>query len=237
MINCMLIDDDANVLFSLRSYVEKTPFLHLIAAHQRPADALMTLQTTDVQLIFMDIGMPEINGMELSRLISSQKGRQPAIIFITAHEDFAVEGYKVKALDYLLKPLDYETFLAAAFRAKAALDSAPRVYTDTDHLFLRVERELQKVYLKNILYLESFKDYVKVFTVQPRSFIQALGPMKSLEEKLPEDSFIRIHRSFIVSVDKIDLITKSQIKIGQTVIPVSEQYRPVFKKLTDKWLT
>ena len=237
MINCMLIDDDANVLFSLRSYVEQTPFLHLIAAHQRPTDALMTLQTNDIQLIFMDIGMPEINGMELSRLISSQKGPSPAIIFITAHEDFALEGYKVKALDYLLKPLDYETFLAAAFRAKEVLDSVPRVYTDSDHLFLRVERDLQKVYLKNILYLESFKDYVKVFMVPPPSFIKGLGPMKSIEDKLPADSFIRIHRSFIVSVDKIDSITKSQIKIGQTIIPVSEQYRTVFKKLTDKWLT
>jgi len=237
MINCMLIDDDADILFSLRNYVEQTPFLHLVAAHLRPADALMTLQTNDVQLIFMDIGMPEINGMELSRLISSQTGRPPAIIFITAHEDFAMEGYKVKALDYLLKPLDYETFLAAAFRAKAALDSGPRVYSDTDHLFLRVERDLQKVYLKNILYLESFKDYVKVFTAQPRAFIQALGPLKNLEEKLPADSFIRIHRSFIISVDKIDRISKSQITIGQTVIPVSEQYRSVFKKLTDKWMT
>ncbi len=236
MINCIVLDDDPDVLFSLRNYIEQIPFLNLIAAHQEPAEALKTLQNADIQLIFMDISMPEINGIELSKLISSQKGHTPAIIFITAHEDFALEGYKVKALDYLLKPLNYETFLAAAFRAKEELDSIPRLYTDTDYIFLRVEHDLQKVYLKNILYLEGFKDYVKVFTVQHPSFIKGLTTMKSIEEKLPADSFIRVHRSFIVSADKIDSITKSTIKIGKSVIPVSEQYRLAFKKFTDRWL-
>lgn len=236
MINCMLLDDDPGVLYALRGYVEQTPFLNLIGAYLDPAQALKTLQTSDVQLIFMDIEMPEINGITLSRLIRAQQGPVPMIIFITAHADFALEGYKVKALDYLLKPLSYEMFLAAAFRAKEELDSIPKLYTDTDHLFLRVEHDLQKVYLKNILYLEGFKDYVKVFTVQHPAFIKGLATMKSIEEKLPADSFIRVHRSFIISADKIDSISKSAIKIGSAVIPISEQYRPIFKKLTDKWL-
>lgn len=231
----MLIDDDPAMVFSLRSFIEQTPFLNLVAAHQAPYEALKTLQDANVQLIFMDIGLPEISGIELSRLISVHNNPAPRIIFITSHEEFAMDGYKVKALDYLLKPLSYDTFLAAAFRAKDELEGGPRLYADTDYLFLRAEYELRKIYLKNILYLEGFRDYVKVYLAGQGTFIKALITMKSLEEKLPADSFIRIHRSFIVSVDKIDSISRTTVRIGKAVIPVSEQYKDNFREFTGKW--
>lgn len=235
MINCIVLDDDPAVLFSLKLYAEQTPFLNLVAAHSNPLDALKTLQTTDVQLIFIDIFLPEINGLELSRMITSFIDPVPLIVFISAYENYAMDGYKVNALDYLMKPIFYENFLAAACRAKERLENRTRVYSDRDHLFLHVEYELQKVYLKNILYLESFKDYVKVFTNYQDAFIKSLTTMKSLAEKLPSDSFIRIHRSFIISVDKIDSITKTSVRIRNMVIMVSEQYKADFRKITGRW--
>ncbi|NOW96743.1 LytTR family DNA-binding domain-containing protein [Mucilaginibacter sp. SG564] len=235
MINCIVLDDDPAVLFSLKLYVEQTPFLHLVAAHSNPLDALKTLQTADVQLIFIDIFLPEINGLELSRMITSFIDPVPLIVFVTAYENYAMDGYKVNALDYLMKPIFYESFLATACRAKERLENRTRVYNDRDYLFLRVEYELQKVYLKNILYLESFKDYVKIFTNYQDTFIKSLTTMKSLAEKLPADSFVRIHRSFIISVDKIDSITKTSVRIRNMVIMVSEQYKADFRKITGRW--
>jgi two-component system response regulator LytT len=131
--------------------------------------------------------------------------------------------------------VSYNTFLAAACRAKDALESRTSVYSDSDHLFLRVEHELQKVYLKDILYLEGFRDYVKVYTNYQEDFIKSLTTMKSIAEKLPADSFLRVHRSFIVSVDKINTITKTSVRIGKAMIPITEQYKAAFRKFTGKW--
>jgi len=237
MISCLLIDDDPAVLFYIQNFIKQTPFLNLVASHQSPNEALKTLETEHIQLIFMDIGLPEINGIEFSRILNSMDWvTTPRVIFITSFEHFALDGYKVNAVDYLLKPVSYESFLEAALKAKTQLDvtRAP-AYIDSDFVFLRVEFELVKIYLKNIFYLEGFKDYVKVYTTTSNTYIKALTTMKSLEEKLPSGSFIRVHRSFIVSADKIDSITKNTVKIGKAIIPISTQYRDDFKKFTDKW--
>jgi two-component system response regulator LytT len=236
MINCLLLDDDPAVIFYMRSFIEQTPFLNLVAAHMTPNDVLKTLENNNIQLMFMDINLPDITGIEFSKVLNSSGDKvPPRIIFISSFEHYAMEGYKVNAIDYLLKPISYEDFLKAAYRAKAIIDAPKIGYAESDHLFLRVEYELVKVYLKDVIYFEGFKDYVKVYTKTSTSFIKSLTTMKSLEEKLPSGAFIRIHRSFIVSVDKIESITKNTVKIGKTIIPVSDQYKNVFKTFIDQW--
>ncbi|WPU91390.1 LytTR family DNA-binding domain-containing protein [Mucilaginibacter sabulilitoris] len=241
-IDCMIVDDDEMVLSHLRSLVVQTPFLNLLSFHTNPADALIAIENNSLKLVFLDINMPGLSGIELARIINNRKGPEaPRIIFTTGFEHFALEGYKVNALDYLLKPIDYEAFIKAAYKAKADIEShvkqAPGAtgYTENDFIFLRVEYELVKVYLKNILYFEGFKDYVKVYVANSDNYIKSLTTMKSLEEKLTANSFMRVHRSFIVSLDKIDTITKNTVRVGKTLIPVSDQYKESFKKFTDKW--
>ncbi len=232
----MLLDDDPAVIFYMRGFIEQTPFLKLIAAHMAPKDAVTTLESNNIQLIFMDIDMPGMSGIEFSKMINSGADHTaPRVILISASEQYALDGYKASAIDYLLKPISYENFLKAAVRAKNIIDIPRLGYTESDHLFLRVEYELVKVYLKDVLYFEGFKDYVKVYTRNSPTFIKSLTTMKSLEEKLPPSSFIRIHRSFIVSVDKIESITKNTVKIGKMIIPVSDQYKHVFKTFIDQW--
>lgn len=235
MINCLLLDDDPSVLYYMENFVRQTPFLHLVASHSEAAGALRTIGEGQVQLCLMDIGLPGMNGLELSRVLLSQGKSAPKVIFVTSFDQYALEGYKVNAADYLLKPITYETFLEAVLRVKNELEASPAVYTEHDFVFVRVEQELQKIYLKDIIYLEGFKDYVKIFTQSRPGFIRALTTMKSLEEKLPEGSFLRIHRSFIVAVDKIERITRTMVVMGNAQLPVSAFYREAFRKFTDKW--
>ncbi len=247
----MLLDDDPSVLAYMQTYVDRTPFLNLVAIHSAPNEALVTLDTNTIQLIFMDIDMHGMTGIEFSRmLISAANQAAPRVILISSHERYALEGYKVNALDYLLKPIAYEDFLKAAFKAKtiieapkntieiikAAIDAPKRVYTDSDYLFLRIDYDLMKVYLKDILYFEASSNYIKIHLAVSPFLVKSLTTIKSFEDKLPTASFIRIHRSFIISIDKIESITKKSVVIGKAVIPVSDQYKSEFKTLTDQWL-
>lgn len=240
MVSCMIIDDDPVVIEYLQDFALQTPFLNLISTHQNAADALKVLEDKNIQLIFLDIGMPGINGMEFAKLLNDTKGDQaPRIVFISGFDRFALEGYNVNALGYLLKPPAYEDFFKVAYKAKTYFENVPKqsaagAYHETDFIFLRVEHDLVRVYLKDILYVEGFKDYVKVYTTGG-NMIKALATMKSIEEKLPEGSFMRIHRSFIVSLDKIESIHNSTVKIGKAIIPVTAQFKDDFKKFTDKW--
>jgi len=235
----MIIDDDPVVVEYLQDFALQTPFLNLVSTHNKATDALKVLEQQNVQLIFLDIGMPGIDGMEFAKLLNDTKGDQaPRIIFITGFEHFALEGYNVNALGYLLKPPAYEDFFKAAYKAKTYFENVSGKlagsYNETDFIFLRVEHDLVRVYLKDILYVEGFKDYVKVYTTG-NNMIKALATMKSIEEKLPEASFMRIHRSFIVSLDKIESIHNSTVKIGKAIIPVTAQFKDEFKKFTDRW--
>jgi len=241
LINCIAVDDDEMAMSLICDFINKTPFLNLLSYYNNPLNALSALGNNDVQLVFLDVNMPGLNGIELAQLINSQKKTpRPQIIFISGYERYAIEGYKVNAVDYLLKPIEYEGFARAAFKAKAIIeDEIKKIkevnYAVNDFLFLRVEYELIKVYLKNILYIEGFKDYVKIYLTNVNGFIKSLITMKNLEEKLPSHSFIRIHRSFIVSLDKIDSITANMIRIGKNTIPISPQYKEDFKKHVDQW--
>jgi len=242
-INCLVVDDDEMALSHLCDFVNQTPFLNLLSHYNHPTAALGALENDGLHLVFLDINMPGLSGIELARIINSKNTvNSPRIIFTSGYERYALDGYKVEAIDYLLKPVEYKDFINAAYKAKKIIDHGRNNnvlskvdYTDNDFIFLRVEYELIKVYLKNILYIEGFKDYVKIYATNVDGFIKSLTTMKKIEEKLPPQSFIRIHRSFIVSLDKIDSITTTMVKIGKSMIPVSSQYKEAFKKFIDYW--
>ena len=245
LINCIVVDDDQAAMAYLSDLVNQTPFFNLVSHHTHPEEALIALENEDIQLVFLDINMPGLSGIELARIINTRiinikNGTVPRIIFTSGYERYAIEGYKVQAIDYLLKPIDYQNYINAAYKAKTNIENGIRVlsaadYGENDFIFLRVEYELVKVYLKHILYIEGFKDYAKVYTTNMKDYIKSLTTMKSLEEKLPLNAFTRIHRSFIISLDKIDAITTNTVKIGKSVIPVSSQYKETFKRFVGQW--
>ncbi len=238
MINCILVDDDHSVIIYMKSFIEQTPFLNLIATHFSPKDALITLNSNNIELIFLDIDLPEITGIEFSRALNASNAQKaPRVIFISSHERYALQSYKLDAIDYLLKPISFEDFLRAAYKAKAVIaNQTKKTYTENDHIFLKVEYEFIKIYLKDVLYFEAFNNYVKVYTKNHSSFIQSSTTIKNIEEKLPSGSFMRIHRSFIVSMDKIDGLTKNTVRIGKTTIPVSDLFKESFKIFADNWI-
>ncbi len=241
LINCMIVDDEDLATSHLCSYITRTSFLNLLSCHKNAADALMNIENKDLHLIFLDINMPGLNGIELAHLLKNKKGTPVSIIFTTGFEYFALDSYKVDALDYLVKPIRYEDFFRAAYKAKINVEKhdgqtqAVVKYSESDFIFLRVEYDLIKIYLRDILYFEGSKDYVKVFTASPDHCFKSQITMKELEERLPVNSFMRLHRSFIVSVDKITLISKKIVKIGGIFIPITRQYKESFKKFIDHW--
>lgn len=246
ILNCIAVDDEPLALGLVCAFIEKTPFLQLVGRYSSAVEALHGLSQQPVDLIFLDIQMPDLTGIELARVLDSHSGqRPPRIIFTTAFNHFALEGYKVDALDYLLKPFNYEEFLRASGKAKAYYDLVQRatpiqaatVVTEPgdDYLFLKVEYQLVRVAFDDILYIEGLKDYVKVHLKHDPKPLLSLTSLKALEEKLPNRKFMRVHRSFIVALDKIEAITRNTIQIGAVTIPVSDQYKETFNHFLSRW--
>lgn len=234
MIRCLIIDDEPVAISILESYISKTPFLQLVAKCIGATEAMQVMQTEKVDLLFLDIQMPDITGIEFSKSL----GDSVKIIFTTAYEKYALEGFKVNAIDYLLKPFDYQEFLKAALKAKTWFDLTNNQTESTasqkDSLLVNSEYKLIKIELKNILYIEGLKDYVKIFiedTVRP---VMTLMTMKSLEEQLPGSQFMRVHRSYIINLNKITAIERSGILIGKIQIPVADKYKEVFNEYLSK---
>ncbi len=195
--------------------------------------------------------MPNLNGIELARVLDSRGANKPRIIFTTAYNQFALEGYKVDALDYLLKPFNYEEFLHAANKALSYAELLQRSNNpapatgpaqpeehriEDDYLFLKIEYQLVRIALKDILYIEGLKDYVKIYLQSAEKPLLSLTSLKSLEEKLPAKRFMRVHRSFIVSLDKINSITRNALQIGKVNITVGDQYKDAFGVFLSKWV-
>ena len=218
---CAIVDDEPLALDLLESYVQRTPFLALAGKFSSAVQALEELPAHPVDLIFLDIQMPELNGLEFSRLLPDQT----RIVFTTAFEQYALDGYKVNAIDYLLKPITYPDFLAAARKAlqwfeliRQEADSKP------ESIFVKSDYKLVQIHLRNILYIEGLKDYVKIYEEgQPKPIISLMS-MKSMEEQLPADRFIRVHRSFIVQKSKIRIVDHGSIVFGKAYIPISVSY-------------
>jgi len=251
-INCIVVDDEPLALGLVCAFIEQTPFLNLVGRYSSAVDALKAIHAQQVDVLFLDIQMPDLNGIELARVLDNSKTNKPRIIFTTAYNQFALEGYRVDALDYLLKPFNYEEFLHAAHKALAyaqlvekskatpvAAASAPVISEERiedEYLFLKVEYQLVRLALNDILYIEGLKDYVKVWLQSSEKPILSLTSLKSLEEKLPAKRFMRVHRSFIVSLDKINSITRNALQIGKINITVGDQYKDAFGKFLSKWV-
>jgi two-component system, LytTR family, response regulator LytT len=245
-LNCIAVDDEPLALGLVSKFIEQTPFLNLVGKYSGALDALKAIHTEKIDLIFLDIQMPDLNGIELARVLDKGADK-PRIIFTTAYNQFALEGYKVDALDYLLKPFNYEEFLRAAQKALnyAELLNKPAAHTvivnETEHaddkyLFLKVEYQLVRIALDDILYIEGLKDYVKVHLKNVDKAVLSLTSLKALEEKLPSKRFLRIHRSFIVALDKITSMTKNSVQIGKMMITVGDQYKEAFSQFVGKWI-
>lgn len=236
-LKCIAVDDEPLALNLICSYIEQTPFMELVSKYDNGIDALKSMYDQEIHLAFLDIQMGGLTGVELARVTT---GRAPkiGIIFTTAYDQFAIEGYKVDAIDYLLKPFNYEEFLRAAQKAKDKFELIENSKTgkkpEEQYLFLKVEHQLVRVNYKEISFLEGYKDYVKVH-LDNGKMIMSLTSLKNMEEILPEERFMRIHRSFMVSLSKIDLLTKNSVQIGETFIPVTEKYREKFDQFVSQW--
>jgi len=241
-LRCIAVDDEPLALGLVAAFVEKTPFLTLTGRFSSAVEALQIIHQEDIDIIFLDIQMPDLTGIELARVIEKSGTPGPRIIFTTAFNQYALDGFKVDALDYLLKPFNYEEFLRAATRAKTYVEllqkasTANVIETKDEYLFLKVEYQLVRIAYDDILYTEGLKDYVKVHLKSDSKPILSLTSLKALEEKLPTSKFMRVHRSFIVNLDKIGAITRNTIQIGNTTIPVSDQYKETFSQFLSKWM-
>jgi two-component system response regulator LytT len=242
ILQCIAVDDEPLALGLVCAFINKTPFLNLAGKYSSAVEALEAIHELSVDLIFLDIQMPDLTGIELARIIETSGNQGPRIIFTTAFNQFALDGFRVDALDYLLKPFNYEEFLKAASKGKAYVDLLQRASNHAvpeakeDYLFLKVEYQLVRIAYDDILYIEGLKDYVKVILKSDTKPVLSLTSLKALEEKLPSAKFMRVHRSFIVNLDKIGAVTRNTIQIGTVTIPVSDQYKENFNQFLSKWM-
>jgi DNA-binding LytR/AlgR family response regulator len=233
-IYCLAVDDEPPALLLMEKYINAVPILHFAGKCSNAVDALTILQQQPIDLIFLDIQMPYILGTDFIRTLANP----PKVVFTTAYRKFAVEGFELDAVDYLLKPIPFERFLKAVNKAmKLNLpvgqafpqEVTPKQEPEPAFLFLRADRKNLKIQLHEILFIESLKDYVKVVT-KDRSIVSKQS-ISTIEESLPEQAFLRIHRSFIVSLGKIESFTAGLIQIGKYELPVSRSYRHEVEKV------
>ena len=230
----IVIDDEPLAVALLADYVKKTPFLELIETFDNPIDVLEFLHNESIDLILVDIQMPDLTGIEFVRSLKSA----PKVIFTTAYAQYAIEGFKLNATDYLLKPFGYEDFLKAVQKAWKQVElensAATTVEANNQFLFLKSEYKIRRINFNDILYIEGLKDYIKVFIKGETKPILSLSSVKAIESKLPEAQFMRVHRSFIVNLNQIEVIERSRIVFGKEYIPVSDQYKEKFQEFLDK---
>lgn len=224
-IKCMIVDDEHLARTLLEEYVKKLPHLELVATCKNPLEAMEVLQREAVDLMFLDIQMPELTGVEFLKSMAVK----PAVIFTTAYSEYALEGYQLDVIDYLVKPFPFERFLKAVNKALELirlrkLDEEPKpAQVKDEHIVVHADRKIYKIKLNEIKYIEGLKEYVSYFTEEKR--IIALESLKRLEEILPADRFMRVHRSYIVPFGRIKIMEGNQLEIGGKMIPVGRSYR------------
>lgn len=233
-LRCIAIDDEPLALKQMCSYIERTPFLELVAACKDGFEGLEKIHMLSPDLLFVDVDMPGLNGMEL---VKSLTGKYP-VIFTTAYDEYAVEGFRVNAIDYLLKPISYADFLKAAGKAGELLTlkhTASETLSGNDEcLFVKSEYRIVRIRFNEIKYIEGMREYIRIHLTEGKPIMTLLS-MKAVEERLPGNRFMRIHRSFIVNLDKINIIERSRIVFDKdTYIPVGEQYKEAFQHFVDK---
>ena len=231
MISCVVIDDEPAALSILKEYVDKTSFLTLAASFRDPVEALSFCQTEDVGLIFLDINMPNLNGMQFYRALS----KKPQVVFTTAYSEFAVESYELKATDYLLKPINYDRFIGAASKVLENTENkrskeAKQINLDKDQevIYVKSGHQLHRLNLADILFLEKDGHYLTFHTKEKKVLCRM--NMKQAFDIVPEGDFVQIHKSFIVAWKHLDVVEMNQVYISGQKIPVGVSYREGFNK-------
>jgi DNA-binding LytR/AlgR family response regulator len=233
MINVVAVDDEPLALQLVKGYIEKTDFLSLAGAFDNPVEAINFIEGADIDLVLLDIQMPDITGTELARVIAGG----PKVIFTTAYEKYALEGFRLDAVDYLLKPFSYAEFLKAVRKAQKIIDAErkqlPVVEVKNDFLFVKSEYKIRRINFSEVHYIEGLKDYIKIWMINEKKPVLSLTTLKSVEAKLPAEKFMRVHRSFIVNLDTVRVIERNRIVYGEVRIPVTDQYRENFQKFLE----
>jgi two-component system LytT family response regulator len=221
-LKCVVVDDEPMAREIIETYIDKIPNLKVIASCKNAAEAILFAQENEVDLFFLDINMPEISGLSFAKIIKNKS----QIIFTTAYREYAIDGFNLNVVDYLLKPISFDRFLEAVQK----VSQSEIAKNNNDFMFVRSDRKMVKIDFNSILFIESLSDYLKIFTTE--KIIVIRETITSLEEKLPSKKFIRIHRSFIVSLKNISSYTNEFIEINQKALPISRSYKEsVLQKL------
>lgn len=220
IINCIIIEDEPLAMERAKEFVQKVSFLKLMQTFDNGLDAISYLKTESVDLIFLDIQMDEFTGIHLLESLN----RRPEVIIISAFNEYAVRGFDLNVTDYLLKPYSFERFMLAALKVFDKIKSTKK---DTqDFIFIKTEYRLEKVFFDQILFIEGMRDYRQIHTSEKK--IMTLETFKELESKLPSNQFVRVHKSYLVSINKIESIERDRIKIQKDLIPISDTFRENF---------
>lgn len=228
-INCIAIDDEPLALDKLEQYILKIPYLNLIGKFDNAIQGLEFLKENGVDLIYLDINMPDLSGIEFIKGLQNP----PKVIFTTAYNHFAIEGFELNATDYLLKPFSFDRFLKATERVYDLLSSKNIPKAD-DFMFIKSEHTILKINFADIHFIEGFKDYIKVFLTDSPKPQLTLFSLKSIEQLLPQNRFLRIHRSFIIAIDKIQAIRNGKVLIKDVWVPIGESYKELFEEVVLK---
>lgn len=234
MLKCIAVDDEPFALQLMKDYISKVPYLELITTCSDAFEATTVLQQQEVDLVFIDIQMPGITGLQFIQSLT----QRPMFILVTAYEKFALEGYSLNVVDYLLKPVELSRFMQACNKAQElyqlkhvpAQPNAP----EPDYFFVHVDYSLVKVLYSEVMWIEGLRDYVKIHLRPPAKPLMVRSTVKSMEEELPPARFIRIHKSYIVSIDSITSVRKNSIFIDEMELPVGETYRDTINQLTKR---
>jgi DNA-binding LytR/AlgR family response regulator len=234
-IRCIAIDDEPLAVKKIASYIQQTPFLELVAECRSAMEAMNIMNQHDIQLLFIDINMPDISGMDFVKSLTTK----PFIVFTTAYSEFAVEGFQVDAVDYLLKPISFSSFLKAANKVKDLIELSANNQKEggkipVSHLFVKSDYKLIRIEFDDIKYIESQHEYIQIHLISAKPVLTKLS-MKAIEDQLPPDKFMRVQRSFIVNLSEISVIERNRIVFdGKVYIPVSEQYREKFQTFIER---
>ncbi len=231
MIRTVIVDDEPLALEVLKTYIAQMSNLELTASCKNALEANEALKQNEVDLLCLDVQMPQITGIDFLKTLKNP----PLVLLTTAHPEYALEGYELDVVDYLMKPISFERFMKAINKVEERLSKTEGHVTE-DHVFVKADKKFIKVYFKDILYIEGLKDYVIIRNEEGR--VITLQTMKSLENKLPQDRFIRIHRSFIVNVDKIQSVMGNMLEINEKgapkFIPIGKNYRDQLMEMVEK---
>lgn len=226
-LKCCVIDDEPLAQELIKGYIERTPFLEYVASFSSASMAIKTIIETEIDLVFLDIQMSELNGIEFARVIPSRC----KIIFITAYYKYAVDAFRANATDYLLKPVNYLDFMTSVNKALQLIQLEQKAHKEVpqeeDFVIVKSEYKLIQIAISKILFIESVKDYVRIY-LDNDTAVMSLMSIKNIEDRLPKSRFLRVHRSFIVQTSKIKLIERNRIVFGKQYIPVSDTYKPAF---------